>query len=750
MKPHIPFAAFSTLLYATTTYAQTPATAAGTVTPSPQKALSTSVKTTANIPMRTVAASQNTSVTRSMSPSGTAAPAPAREDSAYDALTPGKSVYSSTKADPNTANIYGPGEITVYGTAHQHGLVGSNSLSAESIYVFNKTTLDQAANLIPGVNAANAGGPRNEATLMVRGFNRFQVPLLVDGIRIYLPADNRLDYGRFLTPDIAELQVAKGYASVLDGPDAMGGMVNLVTRKPHKVIEGELRGGTMLGHDGGYGGYNIFGMVGTKHDKWYAQASFSMNDVEQTDLSSNFVATPTQGKGKRLLSDSQDWRMNVKAGYTPNSTDEYTVNYTRQEGQKRAPFDVKDSVSIQKDWTWPAWDLDSLSLTSRTRLSNRLTLRSKLYRNTFYNLLRSFDNANLNTQTKPKAFNSYYNDTAWGGDIRLDAELSRKDTLGVAFYGRRDEHEEQEQVYPGGGWQSQVSSVEESYSIAAENIFRILPNLDLSTGFSYEWRALDRAQGYSNGIINYPTRNRGAPNGQARLSWRPDPASELHISVSDRVRFPTLFERFSTRFGGATSNPGLRPERAQNYELGGSHSFGKIDVAGALFYSHLTDVIANFPTLYEGVAVTQSRNISSGNYAGAEISISVPIRRNLLLGGNYTYIHQNVHDPVSSIYQVTDVPSHKAFAYVQWEPVKGLRLVPNVAINSNRWTTNSAGTAYFRTGHNVNIAARIDYRITPNVQIGVNASNLMDQNYEMADGFPSQGRNFFVNMRISG
>lgn len=31
----------------------------------------------------------------------------------------------------------------------------------------------------------------------MRGFDRFQVPLSIDGIRVYLPSDNRMDYGRF-------------------------------------------------------------------------------------------------------------------------------------------------------------------------------------------------------------------------------------------------------------------------------------------------------------------------------------------------------------------------------------------------------------------------------------------------------------------------------------------------------------------------------------------------------------------------
>ena len=37
-----------------------------------------------------------------------------------------------------------------------------------------------------------------------------------------------------------------------------------------------------------------------------------------------------------------------------------------------------------------------------------------------------------------------------------------------------------------------------------------------------------------------------------------------------RTRFPTLFERYSTRFGARAADPNLDPERATNYELGAS------------------------------------------------------------------------------------------------------------------------------------------------------------------------------------
>ena len=84
----------------------------------------------------------------------------------------------------------------------------------------------------------------------MRGFGRWQVPLSIDGIRIYLPADNRLDFNRFLTQDLAEIEVQKGYVSVLDGPGGMGGAINLITRKPTEPFEAEFRAGCGRGRGG--------------------------------------------------------------------------------------------------------------------------------------------------------------------------------------------------------------------------------------------------------------------------------------------------------------------------------------------------------------------------------------------------------------------------------------------------------------------------------------------------------------------
>ena len=67
-------------------------------------------------------------------------------------------------------------------------------------------------------------------------FRPLPVPLYMDGVRIYLPADNRLDMNRFLTPDLAEIQVAKGYVSVLNGPGGEGGAINIVSAQADQGV----------------------------------------------------------------------------------------------------------------------------------------------------------------------------------------------------------------------------------------------------------------------------------------------------------------------------------------------------------------------------------------------------------------------------------------------------------------------------------------------------------------------------------
>src|SRR4029077_4295042 len=83
-------------------------------------------------------------------------------------------------------------------------------------------------------------------------------------------------------------------------------------------------------------------------------------------------------------------------------------------------------------------------------------------------------------------------------------------------------------------------------------------------------------------------------NWQTAAIYHYSRTGSVHADVSSRIRFPTLFERYSTRFGNKAPDPTIPPERATNYEIGASDTlFPGLHVSSAVFYSAIEDSIQN-------------------------------------------------------------------------------------------------------------------------------------------------------------
>jgi outer membrane receptor for ferrienterochelin and colicins len=87
--------------------------------------------------------------------------------------------------------------------------------------------------------------------LRLQGLDPEYVLILVDGQRVAGRAGSVVDISRFSLRDLERVEIVKGPAAALYGADAMGGVVNLVTRRPQKTFEANLRGlfGTLLEGD---------------------------------------------------------------------------------------------------------------------------------------------------------------------------------------------------------------------------------------------------------------------------------------------------------------------------------------------------------------------------------------------------------------------------------------------------------------------------------------------------------------------
>mgnify|MGYP000927158988 CR=1 FL=1 len=140
-------------------------------------------------------------------------------------------------------SVYTLEEMTIRASSFKDSV---NAISAQQMDMFNRTDAARALNVLPGVTLSNIGA-RNESVVFIRGFDLRQVPVFIDGVPVYVPYDGYVDLGRFTTFDLAEINVSKGFSSMLYGPNTLGGAINLVSRKPTEKFELSGATGYMTG-----------------------------------------------------------------------------------------------------------------------------------------------------------------------------------------------------------------------------------------------------------------------------------------------------------------------------------------------------------------------------------------------------------------------------------------------------------------------------------------------------------------------
>ena len=631
-----------------------------------------------------------------------------------------------------------------------------NVVTPEDIWSFNRNTLDQAIKLVPGVSSTlDVNGRRNEHDVSVRGFGRWQVPLSIDGIQVYLPADNRLDFARFLTQDVAEVEVQKGYVSVLNGPGGMGGAINLVTRKPSQPFESEVRTGASEGE------WDAYAMLGSRQDKFYLEGSYSYLNRDYWEMSHDFKPTALENGGRRDASDNQDSRANFKIGFTPNDRDEYSLSYTAQSGEKGAPLNVYALSPPNSYWRWPRWDIGNLYWLSSTELGG-VTLKTTLFYNKFKNDLFAYDNSTYTTQSLPGRFRSYYDDTGTGGSVELDTSFGTRNRFGAAVHYRHDEHTEYNDnrpTSPARMIEPLQTTDENTWSVAVEDTFAVNSKLDLVGGLSHDANDLNMAQDYgvppvgakppsTTAILyEYPTGGSDANNWQGAAYWRYADDRQIRGVISSRTRFPTVFERFSTRFGTAVPNPDLGPERALNYELGWSARLkDTVSLSTALFYADVQDSIQ---TVVLPGGLTQAQNVGNGEYYGVEFGVQSKLTELWSITANYTYLHRNIKDALQPGLEVTGAPNNQAFLAFLFTPSSRWTITPSVEVAGDQWSTTATTNQYVRTGSHTLVNFQVQYRGGERWEVSLGGTNLLDENYELAWGYPDPGRSEYVRMRLN-
>ena len=148
----------------------------------------------------------------------------------------------------------------------------SNSIAATSVFDradierLQATSVDQVLRRVPGISITNNGGPGKAMTLSIRGTSKSHVLVLIDGVRMGSATSGVAALQNLPVEQIERIEVVRGPRSSLYGADAIGGVIQVFTRK------GEDGGitpyfSTTVGSAQHLGG--TAGVSGGTDDAWY-------------------------------------------------------------------------------------------------------------------------------------------------------------------------------------------------------------------------------------------------------------------------------------------------------------------------------------------------------------------------------------------------------------------------------------------------------------------------------------------------
>lgn len=681
----------------------------------------------------------------------------------------GETVQKLLERSPGRPFELGTLEISVTAETSPLSPVVS-TLDHEEIRRLYAVDLAEAVPHLPGIGIDH-NSSSGRAGLMIRGFDTRQVGLYLDGIPLYVPYDGFVDVSRFLSSDLAAIEVAKGYSSPLLGPNGLGGSVNLVTRRPEKKLDVDAALGTGSGDR-----LESWLHLGTAWRRFFLQGGVDRVQTDSFPLSGGYEPTPMQPDHERINSDRADTRFNGRLGWTPRDGDQYVLSYVRQESDYGVPpYSGTDTRNNKpKFWRWPDWKREMAYFTSRTALGDAGDLKLRLFYDRYRNAMTGFTDATYAALSSVAPLE----DHSLGTSAEFSTRRLSRNALGVSFFLKDDIHEESAVSYSGESpfgqpWRRQHDRM---MSIGVQDVVTLSSRLKGTVGFSADYLDAVDAEDLlttvtgsgRTAVTTYAIAPFDCPgsdclartwglNPLASLSYAVSESGSLFFSFARKSHFPTLKDRYSYRYGRAIPNPSLRPEHARNWNLGYAHALGRSTMLQAdLFRSDVGDAIQNalVPEEFEGQCPSlaggmcqQAVNVGTETHQGVELTLrSAPVPR-LAVNANYGYLNWTLSGP-SNMLGVHPVraPRHKVVGTADYGLARDIHLMAAARYESGTVTTNDSG-AIVPASRFATVDVGVIVPLGGGARLAGGVKNLLDRNYYYQEGFPEPGRNWHLSLR---
>lgn len=604
--------------------------------------------------------------------------------------------------------------VTANRTAQPVERVGQSISVVDSEEIERRQTQSVADILrtLPGVSIIRNGGVGATTSVFIRGAESDQTAALIDGVKLNDPSTpgGGFNFGHLLTGNIERIEVLRGPSSVLWGSQAIGGVINMITRQPTEELAVNLRGE--------YGYRDTGQLVGNISGKAGPLSASAGAGYFRTDGISAF----SEARGGTERDGYENYGAN--GNFNLALSDAISIDARGWYSEGRVNID---------GFPAPAFAFADVNEESRTReIVGYTGINAALFDGRFRNRL-----------------GYAYTDTR-----RRSIALDGPATETFAGHGRNERIEYQGIFDIAEGWQL-TGGLERETSCFSSSSFGAAPSLGRARIDSlYGQIVATPAKGLTlTGGVRHDDHNRfgGATTFGASGVFAPGEGNTaFRASYAEGFKAPSLFQ-LQSDFG----NQQLQPERSKGWDAGITQSLveGRLQASATYFRRNSSDLIIFVSCVAPLTGICANRpsgtydNVARARAEGVEIGLTMQPVDALRLQANYTYTDATNRSPGNANFgrQLVRRPQHSMTALIDYR--WGFGLETGVTLTHVGANFDNANNSRKVEGY-VLADLRASFPLTERIDIYGRVENLFDERYETVFRYGSPGRAGYAGVRL--
>ena len=567
-------------------------------------------------------------------------------------------------------------------------------ISSEQIAQQKATTIFEALRSVPGLNIRKSGSIGRQTEMSIRGSSTSQVLVMIDGVQVNSPTTGTFSFANLTTDNIERIEVVRGAQSTLYGSDAMGGVINIITRKGK-----------------GRPKYSIRSEFGTL-ERTYNESISSSGSIKKFNYSVDGARIDSDGRGSD--DDYDKTNLSARFGYKINETMNFdtTMRYN-------------DSMVSLDDG---AFKQDPNRFSQNEDFNMNAVFDQSLTDWWSHSLKFSFADSDLISIDRPNP-----------GTTETSSSRFRLDT----------------QIYTG-NWQHTLKYKDidtfvfgfEFEDQEADN--RTFDETLINRGwyFQNQLKLWDRF--FFNAGVRIDDNNTFGKDVNPKFSLAyhlKETDTKFKANYGKGFRGPTLNQLFFPDFG----DPSLQPEESESYDLGFEQYLfeDKIFFGVTYFNNRFSNLIQAVDT---GGFVFRARNLAFVRAEGIEAEVVIKPFKGLTVRGTFT--KTNTRDGEKK--ELDRQPRKQGSVNINYSFMDKFNInIDDTIVGNSRDSQSRGGVAppgrpKIRTNTGIHkLDAALSYDYSEHLQLYTRAENLLDIQYDEILGFRSAGARFFFGIKLS-